>query len=837
VSASVESVNKLKETWWQKSSVVGWITAVNHRSVGIRYIITGMAFFVLAGIASLLMRIQLAYPESRFLNAELYNQLFTMHGTTMMFLFAVPIMEGIGLYLVPLMIGSRDVVFPKLNAYGYWVYLFAGSALWISLFFGNAPSGGWFNYVPLADSRFSPGIGIDIWATSVTFLEVSALAAAVQLILTIFLVRAPGMSLNRMPVFVWAQLVMAFMVIFAMPALMVASLMLEFDRSIGTKIYLAAEGGDPLLWQHLFWFFGHPEVYIIFVPALGIVASIVATFSRRPLIGYVPMVLSLVAIGIISFGVWVHHMFATGLSPLSLAFTSVATFMVAIPSGIQIFASLATFFYGRMWFKPPLLWVFGFIFIFTIGGITGVMFGSVPVDRQLHDTYFVVAHFHYVLIGGAVFPLLGGLYYWFPKMTGRMLSDRLGYISFWIVFIGFNLTFFVMHLTGLYGMPRRVYTYLAGMGWEAVNMISTIGSFVVAIGVLLYVINIVRSLRSGAPAPDNPWGAGTLEWATTSPPQHYNFRLPPAVNSLYPLWYKEPDDSERVDELSLDERYGLRFDRRETLGTSILDGIPRQRVVLPAQSIVPILAAAATGVPILGMAFDFAIIPIGLLLVFIALVAWHKPGPEGWDMEDIKAGSIPDPLPSSSVASSKGILPNIWWGMLFLVIIEVVFFGALLASYYYLRAGNAVWPVGKIEAPDLLLPTLNSILLWASVIPHFLAYKAVKSGNQGRLMLTLVLAGVMSLVFVLVKGYEYLSMDYNWANNAYTSIVWIITGFHVLHTLGVVLKTAVIGYYGFKGYFNTERYDAVTTNAMYGYFVAAIWVPLYLTIYIAPRIL
>ncbi len=407
------------------------------------------------------------------LGPDAYNQFFTMHGMTMMFLFAVPVMTAVGLYLVPLMIGARNVAFPRLNAYGYWVYLAGGLFLYISFFLNTGPDTGWFSYVPLAGPAFSPGKRVDVYAQSITFTEIAALVAAVELIVTIFKNRAPGMTLNRMPLFVWAMLVQAFMVLFAMPWVATATQLLAMDRLVATHFFNPAEGGDALLWQHLFWFFGHPEVYIILTPALGFVSMIVATFTRRPVFGYPAMVLSLLSIGFLSFGLWVHHMFATGVPQLGQSFFTAASMMITIPSGIQIFCWIATIWSGRPRFSVPFLFVLGFVVLFVIGGVTGVMVASVSFDQQVHDTYFVVAHFHYVLIGGAVFPLLGAFYYWFPKMTGRMLDEGLGRWNFWLLFVGVNLTFFPMHQLGLEGMPRRVYTYLAGTGWGPLNLLAT----------------------------------------------------------------------------------------------------------------------------------------------------------------------------------------------------------------------------------------------------------------------------------------------------------------------------------------------------------------------------
>jgi cytochrome c oxidase subunit I+III len=610
---------QLSQTWQSPPGFFAWFTHVNHRSIGKRFIFTALVFFVLGGIEALLMRIQLMQSENTLLGPDLYNQVFTMHGTTMMFLFAVPVMEGLGIYLVPLMIGTRDMAFPRLNAFGYYVYLIGGASLYIAFFLNLAPDAGWFNYVPLSGPEFSPGKRVDMWAMIITFIEVSALVAAVELIVTILKLRAPGMSLNRMPLFVWAILVMSFMIIFAMPPLVAGSVLLALDRTVGTHFFNVAEGGEPLLWQHLFWFFGHPEVYIIFIPALGMVTAIVIAFTRRRVFGYTVLVLSLVATGFIGFGLWVHHMFAAGLPHLGLSFFTAASMLIAVPSGVQIFCWIATIATGKPRFETPLLFVIGFVVIFVAGGMTGVMLASVPLDLQVHDTFFVVAHFHYVLIGGAVFPLLGGIYYWFPKMTGRKMNDHLGKWNFWLLFIGFNLTFFPMHQLGFQGMPRRVYTYLGDRGWDDLNLLATVGAGVMALSVLLFAINALMSMKWGRQAGDNPWQAESLEWATTSPPPNYNFGRIPVVSGSYPLW-EEPEKQPAA--------VGLRTDVREVLVTRVLDAEPDHRLILPGPTIWPMLSSIAVSVAFIGVIFDVRFFVVGFFLSFVTFVGWLWP-PKG----------------------------------------------------------------------------------------------------------------------------------------------------------------------------------------------------------------
>ncbi|MBV8963954.1 MAG: cytochrome c oxidase subunit I, partial [Hyphomicrobiales bacterium] len=504
---------RLASLWATPRGILGALSTVDHKIIGRRYIVTAFIFLLLGGVLALAIRIQLARPENRFLGADIYNQVFTVHGSNMMFLFAVPVMEAFGVYLVPLMVGTRNIAFPRLNAFSYWIYLAGGITLWAALALDMGPDIGWFAYVPLSGPQFGAGKRADIWAQMITFTELSALAVAVEIVVTVFKQRAPGMSLDRIPLFVWSMLVTSFLIIMAMPAIMVASTTLILDRLVGTHFYNPAEGGDVLLWQHLFWFFGHPEVYIIFLPAVGMVSSIVTTFARRPIVGYLPLVLALFATGILAFGLWVHHMFVVGLPRVGESFFTASSMAIAVPNGIQIFCWLATLWDGRPQFRTPLLFVVAFIITFVIGGLTGVMVASVPLDTQVHDTYFVVAHFHYVLIGGAVFPLLGAVYYWYPKIVGRMMNERLGRWVVALLFIGFNLTFFPMHILGLIGMPRRVYTYGPEMHWGGLNLFVSLSAVILAVGFLLFFYDAIRSAFSGEIAPENPWGAATLEWA------------------------------------------------------------------------------------------------------------------------------------------------------------------------------------------------------------------------------------------------------------------------------------------------------------------------------------
>ena len=612
--AVAQDAGALERTWATKPGVWGWLCTVDHKVIGRRYVITAFAMFLAGGIEAALMRTQLARPENGFLGADRYNQIFTTHGTTMMFLFAVPMMTAMGLYFVPLMVGARSVAFPRLNAFGYWTYLVGIGLLYVALLTNHAPDTGWFAYVPLSETLYAPGHRVDVWAQLVTFTEIAALCAAVNIIVTVFKMRAPGMSVNRIPLFVWAQLVVAFMIVFAMPAVAAGStLMLAADRAIHMQWFIPARGGDVLLWQHIFWFFGHPEVYIIFLPALGMVTPIVETFCRRPVVGYGAIVMANIATAFFAFGLWVHHMFATPLPELGDSLFTAASLVIAIPSAVQIFCWIATMWTGRPRLTVPMLFVLGFLFTFINGGITGVMLASVPFDRQAHDTFFVVAHLHYVLLGGGVMPLFAGLYFWFPKFTGRLLRNGLGKWHFWLFLIGVNVTFFPMHILGLDGMPRRIYTYLASTGWGPLNLLSSIGAATIAISVIIFLVNVVLSWRGGAVAGPNPWGASGLEWATASPPPPYNFAYPLIVSSAHPLWDAHA---------ALPVATGLRIDRREVLTTTTFDARPDARHSSPRESIWPFYLALCMGVVFIGSIFRPYWVLIGTALSLAGLFGW-----------------------------------------------------------------------------------------------------------------------------------------------------------------------------------------------------------------------
>ncbi len=604
----------LDATWRDGPGLWGWLTAVDSKTIAMRVIITAFFMFIAGGIEAALMRMQLSRPENHLIGPDRYNQLFTTHGTTMMFLFAVPIMQAIGVYFLPLMIGARSIAFPRLNAFGYWNYLVAVVFLYVSLFVNTGPDTGWFAYVPLSGPAYSPGHRVDVWAQVVTFTEISALCGAVNIIVTVFKMRAPGMSLNRIPLFVWAQLVVSFMIVFAMPAVATGStLMLATDRAVNMHWFNVAEGGDALLWQHIFWFFGHPEVYIIFLPALGMVTPIIETFCRRQVFGYTALVMANITTAFFSFGLWVHHMFATPIPELGQSLFTAASMVIAVPTGIQIFCWIATIWAGRPRLTVPMLFMLGFFFTFINGGITGVMLASVAFDKQAHDTFFVVAHLHYVLIGGGVMPLFGAIYYWFPKVTGRLLKESLGKVHFWLFVIGTNVAFFPMHILGLEGMPRRIYTYLAPTGWGPLNLLATMGAVTIALSVLIFLINAVTSWSGGEVAGPNPWQSSGLEWATASPPPSYNFVHTPVVQSRHPLW-------ETTVELPV--MRGLRSDRREVLLTTAFDARPDSKHAGPKGSIWPLYTALCMGIVFIGSIFSPYFVLGGLAISLVGLFGW-----------------------------------------------------------------------------------------------------------------------------------------------------------------------------------------------------------------------
>ncbi len=525
-----------------KSPVLDWILTIDHKKIGILYTVSAFVFFLVGGLEAMLIRLQLATPNGTILNPDLYNQIFTMHGTTMIFLAVMPFGIGIGNFVIPLMIGAHDVAFPRLNALSYWVFLFGGLLMYGSFLAGGAPNDGWFSYAPLTESAFSPTKGMDFWSLGIFLLGIATTLGAINFIVTIIQLRAPGMTFARMPMFSWTMFVTSLISVFAFPSLLVAVLLLLFDRQLGTHFYNVAQGGNALLWQNLFWFFGHPEVYILILPAMGIVSEIVPVFSRKPLFGFMTVAYSTVAIGALGFTVWAHHMFTTGLPSTSLLFFSADSFLIGVPTGIKIFSWLGTMWKGKLRFDPPLLFAIGFISMFLLGGISGIQLAIVPADWQLEDTYYVVAHLHYVLFGGSIFAIMGGLYYWFPKMTGRMLSNAWGKVHFWLMFVGMNMVFLPMHILGLAGMPRRVYTYGADQGWTALNLLETIGAFIIAISFLFFLYNIIRTLSKPATHPADPWDGFTLEWKTPSPPPVENFETIPSVHSRRPLWdEKHPD--------------------------------------------------------------------------------------------------------------------------------------------------------------------------------------------------------------------------------------------------------------------------------------------------------
>ncbi|HET8609130.1 MAG TPA: cytochrome c oxidase subunit I [Burkholderiales bacterium] len=632
-----EIEQKLAEIWETRpGGFGGWLATVDHKKIGKRYIVTAFIFLLIGGVEALVMRAQLTQPNETLLSPEAYAQLFTMHGATMIFLYAFPILSGFSIYLWPLLLGARDMALPRLNAFSYWVYLLAGIFLYCSFPIAQAPDNGWFSYVPYSGTAYNPGMNMDVYALGMVLLGVSTTVGATNFIVTLFRMRAPGMSINRVPILVWGTLTASVANLFAVPAVSLAFFMMWLDRNFDTHFFTSTTGGQPLLWQHLFWMFGHPWVYVIVLPAMALVSDGLPTFCRRPLVGYTAVALTTVATMVIGFGVWAHHMFATGLPMLSLSFFSAASMIIVIPSAVAVFAWVATIWTGRPVFTTAFLYFAGFVLLFVIGGVSGFMTAAVPLDRELTHTYFVVAHLHYVIVGINVFPVIGAIYYWFPKMTGRMLDERIGRWTFWITFIGFNLGFFPMHILGILGMPRRIYTYPSGMGWGTVNLVVTIGVGIFAFGVLLFLFNVVRSLKVGRRAGPNPWDAATLEWATSSPPPPYNFAVIPEVTSRYPLWEDRLEEQPERTVVNI----GYRLDHgRETVGTTVLDAEPDVILKMPEDSYAPLISSAALAVLFFGLlVHSWWTAVAGGIIVLFSTIYWLWPQASLSQLQEVPHG-------------------------------------------------------------------------------------------------------------------------------------------------------------------------------------------------------
>jgi cytochrome c oxidase subunit I+III len=758
---------RLLEVWKTPTGWRYW-SDVNNTSVGLWY--TAMTFFFLlfGGLLALLMRIQLALPNNNFLSAEFYNQAFTVHGSVMMFLFAIPVFEAIAVIFLPQMLGSRDLPFPRLSAFGFWCFLLGGIFLCGSIFFNAAPRGGWFMYPPLT-STYQSGIGADIWLLGFSFIEIAAIAAAVEMIVGTLKTRPPGMRINLVPLYVWYVLVAAAMIVFAFPPLIAGSLLLEFERAFHWPFFDATRGGDALLWQHLFWLFGHPEVYIIFLPSIALIAMIVPTFAQRAIVGYGWIVLAAIGTGFLSFGLWVHHMFTTGLPAISLGLFSAASQAVALPTGVQIFCFIATLAAGRVVNSVPMLYAFGSLVIFVLGGLTGVMVGLAPFDFQAHDTFFVVAHFHYVLIGGALFPIIAGCYYFFPLINGKMLSDKLGTIAFWIAFTGFNIAFLPMHLTGLRGMPRRVFTYPAGMGFDELNLVSTIGAFVLAAGLAIVFWDLVRPKTKQPYATRNPWRAGTLEWTQEMPGKPWGIRSIPEIDSRYPLW-DQPNFIRDIDEGRFylpDAEEG----KRESILTSVIDAEPQQCLRLPGPTFITLWAALTTGgFFIFGTYHWWGLALLSLAAACGVIIYWLWTGSALIPEKPEKNVGLGLTLPLyASGPDSVG-----WWAMFITMLAVLTAFISLVFGYFFFWTVRPDFPPKPTPGPGTFWPVVAAALLLGAWLLTVLARRWNRNNNAVGFYVGLLLAVALAIAggTALAAGPWLTGLDPT--SHVYPATVWIL---------------------------------------------------------------
>lgn len=822
---------RLRAVWAAPKGIFLKWTDCNNDAVGAWYVLTGFVFMLFAGVLGLLMRAQLAVPENELIGPATFNQLFTLHGSMMMFLFAVPMFEAVSIILLPQLLGARDLPFPRLSAFGYWSFLLGGVFVGGSILFNAAPDGGWFMYPPLTTRTDLSGIGADIWMLGLSFIEVSSIAAAVELIVGVLKCRPPGMRLNLMPLYAWYILVVAVMILFAFPPLIAGDVLFEMERLLNWPFFDATRGGDPLLWQHLFWIFGHPEVYIVFLPSIALFAMLVPTFARRHLLGYPWIVLAAVGTAFLSFGLWVHHMFTTGLPKISLGFFSAASEAVAIPTAVQIFVFIATLWAGRVNWSTPLLYATGSLGVFVIGGLTGVMVAVAPFDWQAHDTYFVVAHLHYVLIGGTLLPLFAGLYYYWPLITGKKLSDRLGRIAFWILFAGVNLCFFPMHLSGLMGMPRRVFTYPEELGLGDLNMASTAGAFLFAAGVAVICIDMCLSPRRRL-ATRNPWNAGTLEWLAHPQDEHWGIRSIPLIESRYPIW-DQPDFMRKVDE----GRYFLpdaEEGRRETIVTSVIDARPLAVIRLGTPAWVPMLTAFALGsVFILTTYHLYGLALIGSVLTLACVVWWLWTG----------TAEIPE-KPSKPIGHGLELPLYIsgrsapgWWAMFITMMADATAFSGLVFGYYFFWTRHETFPpMALADGPGWFWPMVALLAGGVSWLLTLAARSANSRGATGAM--ALLLTGAM--LAALGSGAAGLAGPWlsglNPEAHSYPAIVWTLTLWTVAHAGLAVIMQAYVLARGLAGRM-TARHDADIRNVtLFMHFFVLSVVVTYATIGLFPEV-
>lgn len=829
-----DTKDALEKIWADPpSGPIGTLRAIQNDAIGGRIVITAFTFFLVAGTLALLMRLQLVVPENTLVGPDRYNELFTMHGSTMMYLFAVPMIEGLAIIMLPLLLGTREMPFPRLGVFSYFTFVLGGILFFSSYLLDAVPDAGWFAYAPLSGLKFSPGIALDYWLLALGVAEVAAIAAGIEIIIAVLRMRAPGMSLTRMPLYAWAMLVTAFAILFAFTPLIVGSLLLELDRKIGTQFFNPDLGGSPVLWQHVFWIFGHPEVYIQFLPATGMLAMIVPVFSRHRIVGYPLVVMAMVSTGFVSFALWVHHMFAVGIPQIGLGIFSAASVFIAIPTGIQIFAYLATIVSGRPVWKTPFLFVIGFLVTFVLGGITGVMVGTVPFDWQAHDSYFVVAHLHYVLIGGVVFPIFATIYYWMPKITGKLLDETLGRWNFWLMFIGFHVAFFPQHIVGLLGMPRRVYTYPVGFGWDIYNLISTIGALILASGVLVFVYNYFWSLRHGEDAGPNPWGGDSLEWATDSPAPNFAFSKLPIVRSRHPLWDQDDlNKGEAKTEKLLDGLANWPTTWRAAMITTTIDARPVEIFRVSGPSLWPVVAAVGL-VTIFGSEiFSLRMVSLlGLIVLVVAVIGWNWPSETPTSDEEERAFEAEFGIPvrtyGSRVVSRSAML-------LFILLISIAAM-SFLFSYFYIRVESDMWPQDNIPLPNLLWVGVGTLLILLNIPVMRWAVRKIRDDNDpGRLKLGLLLGFVLQIGVVVTLVYDLSLLPFDWTTNAYGSVFFALTGFMLLLLvmgLGVNLFTQ---FWSWRGIYHDRRYVAVENTALYWTAMAAVWFALIAAAYLSP---